>query len=261
MSSESLQLSQSLAEHVAALTAQHPDAAAVTAAQRRLEGILDVQRPRRRRRHALAWAGAGLAGAVVATVLLVAPTLFGGGGGGAAFAAVQKRLRDFQTLAMVITQRAGGLDLPTIRVWADRRGNARTDIGDATSVIVNVDSGKVLTLLHAGHTAMLASLPEQVRPGSGDALNWLQKISAFKGRAAPLPGRRVIDGHTVHGWALDMQGIRVELWADDDDVPRAVDISGSVSYSQRMRLTIDPPLDPSRFSVMPPPGYTLATED
>lgn len=67
----------------------------------------------------------------------------------------------------------------------------------------------------------------------------------------------MIDGRTTHGWVLDAQGMRIELWAEGDGVPRSIDIGGSIDLHQHLRLVIDHPLDPARFSTQVPNGYRL----
>lgn len=252
-------LSPNLESHVRAMAWQQPDADRVDAAQQHLQARIDRYRPRTRAFRGVAWAGAACT-AVLAMALTLGP-IFTGRGDVQAFAAVQHRLQDFKTLQMTIHQRANGIELPTIRTWADRAGDVRTDIGDSTSVIVNVQQRTVLTLLHAQRKAMRMPL----HAGAGDpaekALGWIDTIRQFKGKARPLSGTRVIDGVVTHGWALDTSGMHIELWADDDSVPRAVDISGGVNLHQRLKLILDQPIDPARFSTTLPPGYTLAQSD
>jgi len=254
-----LSLSPNLESHVRAMAGQQPDADRVDAAQQHLQARIDRHRPRRRALRGVAWAGAACT-AVLALALTLGP-IFTGQGDVQAFAAVQQRLQDFKTLQMTIQQRANGIELPAIRTWTDRAGDVRTDIGDSTTVIVNVQQRTVLTLLHAQHKAMRMPLHADAGNPAEKALGWIDTIRRFKGNARPLAGTRLIDGVVTHGWALDTSGMRIQLWADDDNVPRAVDISGGMNLHQRLKLVLDQPIDPARFRTTLPSGYTLAQPD
>lgn len=163
---------------------------------------------------------------------------------------------------MTIEQQSQGIAMPTIRVRMDRAGNARTDIGEATSVVVNAAEHRVLTLLHGPRMAMLLTLPADAKPKSDAALKWLDAIRQFQGKAVELPGQRIVDGRITHGWQLDVQGMRIALWADDEGVPRAVKVGGNgMAMSQRIHVTVDPPLDAAIFSTAIPAGYHEAQPD
>lgn len=247
-------MSPILAGHVQAITARSPGAEAIERAQARLESRLGQRKARVTRRLRLGWVGAACAGVAVLALLLTPVFLTHQG---TAFAAVQQHLRDFTTLSMTITQRANGTELPTVHVLADRNGNVRTDVGDATSVIVNVDRGTVLTLLHDSHKALrfsIASRRDQVKP---NALGWLDAVRQFQGKAKRLPETRIIDGQRTHGWSLHTDGMHIVLWADDAGMPRAVDINGRMRLTQHMTLQLDQPIDRARLSTQLPPGYTL----
>lgn len=254
MNAPSNPLSATLNDHVQALKAHSPSADVSDAAQTHLESLLDRRARTSIRRLRYGWMGAACAGLAVLALLLV-PLL--GTHEGSAFAAVQKHLRDFTTLSMTITQRANGINLPTIHVLTDRKGNTRTDIGSATSVIVNVDNGTVLTLLHASHKALRFPVGSHRDSDEPKALGWLDSIRQFQGKAERLSESRVIDGRQTHGWSLRTNGMHIVLWADDDGIPHAVDIGGSMNMKQHMTLEMDMPIDTARLSTQLPPGYTL----
>ncbi len=249
-------LSSSLQAHVRALSARVPGSVAMDAAQRRLDDVVNKGRIKVKRRRITARLSAACAGAAaLGFLVLVLPALFTGQG--VAFAAVQKHLRDFKTLTMTVTQSANGAALPTIHVWADRRGDARTDIGTATSVIVNAGSGTMLTLLHGSHQAMRMSIGTRGATQGTPALGWLKSVRQFQGHAERLPGTRMLDGKPTHGWSLRTHGMHIVLWADDDGMPRAVNINGVTTLTQRIHLSLDTPIDAARFSTEVPAGYTL----
>lgn len=248
-------LSPALIGHLQALT-RDPPAAALDAAQARLEHRLAGMRPRSTR--PVRWIGAFAAAATACLILalVLMPT-----SRSVAFDAALRRLRDFHTLALTIEQQSQGMAMPTIHVRMDRAGDARTDIGNATSVVVNAAEHRMLTLLHGPRMALVTLLPTNARPTPDAALKWLDAIRQFQGTAVKLPGQRVIDGRITHGWRLDVQGMRIALWADDDGVPRAVEVGDGRVLSQRIHVTVDPPLEAGTFNTAVPAGYREARPD
>ncbi|HKR77094.1 MAG TPA: hypothetical protein VJR95_10530 [Rhodanobacter sp.] len=248
-------LSPALTRHLQAL-AGDPPAAALDAAQARLERRLAGARPRRARPARWIGALATTATACLVLALVLMPT-----SRSVAFDAALRHLRDFHTLALTIEQQSQGMAMPTIHVRMDRTGDARTDIGDTTSVVVNAAEHRVLTLLHGPRMALVTLLPANAKLTPDAALKWLDAIRQFQGNAVELPGQRVIDGRVTHGWQLDVQGMRIVLWADADGVPRAVDVGDGHVLSQRVHVTMDPPLDASTFDTAIPAGYREARPD
>jgi hypothetical protein len=248
-------LSPNLARHLQAL-AFEPSTAALDAAQARLEQRLAIARPGNSR--PARWIGALATAATACLVLTLAlmPT-----SRSAAFDIALKHLRDFHTLALAIEQQSQGMAMPTIHVRMDRAGDARTDIGDATSVVVNAAEHRVLTLLHGPRMALVTILPANAKPSPDAALKWLDAIRQFQGKAVELPGQRIIDGRVTHGWRLDAQGMRIALWADDDGVPLAVEVGNGKILSQRIHVTVDPPIGADAFSTTIPAGYREAQPD
>lgn len=248
-------LSPALASHLQALV-RDPPTTSLDAAQARLERRLAGTRkpsPRPGR-----WIGALAAGATACLllVLVMLPT-----SRGVAFDAVLKHLRDFRTLDLVIAQQSQGLALPTVHVRMDRAGDARTDIGDATSVVVNAGERRILTLLHGPRMALVTRLPAGAPVRPEDSLKWLDTIRRFQGQARQLPGQRVIDGRVTRGWRLDAEGMRIEIWADAEGLPMAVEVGDGKVLSQRIHVTVDPPLAAEVFATTVPAGYREARPD
>lgn len=226
------------------------------AAQRKLEQRLAARRPRLAPAPWLRWIAAGATACLILALAMLPSTP------GVAFEAVQKRLSDFHTLTLHIEQQAQGMAMPSIVVRMNRDGDVRTDIGDASSVIVNARQHRVLTLLHASHAAMQMTLPANAANPAKDSLAWLDAIRSFQGDARKLPQRRVIDGRPTTGWALDTQGTHVVIWADADALPHAIEISGNGQHlEQRMRVAMDTPIDAAVFSTTVPQGYHLMAPD
>jgi hypothetical protein len=248
-------LSPTLASHLQALV-RDPPADALDAAQAKLERRLSgVRKPTP---GPARWFGAiaAAATACLVLVLVLVPT-----SRGVAFDVVLKHLRDFHTLDLRIEQQAQGMALPTVHVQMDRAGDARTDIGDATSVIVNVSERRALTLLHQPRIGLVIPLPANAAVRPQDSLKWLDAIRQFQGKATELPGTRVIDGQVTRGWSLDAQGMRIAIWADADGVPRAVEVGNGQVLSQRIHVTVDPAIAPGVFSTQMPAGYREAGPD
>lgn len=227
---------------------------ATDAAQHKLEQSLASRHRKTPHRRWLGWV-AITATASLMLALFLLPTSHG-----IAFDAVQKRLRDFHTLTLQIEQHSQGIAMPSIRVRMNRAGDARTDFGTATSIIVNVRDHRMLTLLHDSHFALQVPLP--ATGDRRDPLAWLEPVRRFQGEARKLPGIRVIDGRPTSGWALEVQGMHIVIWADADALPRAVEIGGNGSQlRQTMHVSMDTPIDPATFSTALPPGYRLMSPD
>ena len=223
---------------------------AADAAQHKLEQRLAGRRRKAAHRRWIGWTVVTATASLMLALFLL-PTSHG-----IAFDAVQKRLRDFHTLTLQIEQQSQGIAMPSIRVQMNRAGDVRSDFGTATSVIVNVHEHRMLSLLHDSHFALQMPLPANGK--GGDPLAWLEPVRRFQGEARKLPGTRVIDGRPTTGWALDVQGMHIVIWADADALPRAVEIGGNGSQlRQTMHVSMDTPIDPATFSTALPPGYRL----
>ena len=244
------ELSPRLAAHLSALDATPPETA-TDMAQKKLEARLSNTRPATVvRRPWFGWAAVAATGCMVLALVML-PT-----SPGMAFAAVQKHLRDFTTLSLTIEQRSQGIAMPTIHVRMKRDGDARMDTG-ASSTIVNLGEHRILTLLHDSHMAMQSSLPTAASSTPVSNLAWLEPIRRFQGKATRLPDKRTIDGRLTTGWALDTGGMHIKLWADSDDLPRAIEINGGQMLSQTIHVAVDRPMDASVFSTRIPAGYQL----
>lgn len=248
-------LPPTLAAHADAMARTGADDARSDAAQTRLLAALPGARSRRASLPRLA-----LAAASFCALAVFGLTLFLGQQG-PAFATVQQRLRDFDTLRVVIEQRMGGETLPASTLLLDRSGSLRTDVGDEVSVVVDTRSGHVLTLLHGARLALRMPLPATPVKPSDDALRRLDEIRAFQGEAQALDERREIDGITLHGWRLHTHGMQIDLWADADGIPRTMQVGGAQGLTLDYRFTFDQPIAPAQLSADVPAGYTLGEPD
>ncbi len=228
-----------------------PEAAVEHAQQRLLARVLAraPSRPNRARR----WL-AVLATSAAAVMVLALLPLFSGRGD--AFAAIQQRLRSFNTLVMHVSQRHQGAVIQTSTIRTNAQGVVRTDVGSEISIIVDPQRGRVLTLLHEQKHAMLNKIPINIpASASDDALSWLAEIRDFKGKAKPLPDSRMIAGHAARGWALTVHGMQMELWADSDGWPLTMRMAGKVDMAIEYRFEFDQVLAPALMSSDLPAGY------
>ncbi len=182
--------------------------------------------------------------------------------GNDAFAAVQQRLRSFNTLIMHVSQRHEGAVIQTSTIRANAQGVVRTDVGSEISVIVDAPRGRVLTLLHEPRQAMLSIIPVNSPANAPDtALAWLSEIRDFKGKAKPLPNSRVIAGRTARGWALTVRDMQMELWADAHGWPVAMRLLGQVDMAIEYQFEFDQALSPALMSSELPAGYEWLEAD
>jgi hypothetical protein len=247
------QLSPALAGAVQA--AQEVPTAAVDTAQMRLASALQA-RPRRERPAMRSWLTAGLAAVAVVVLALGLPLLSGQGD---AFAAVQAHFRQFRTLQMDVVQRHGGEVMQTSRTRVNDAGATRTDIGESLSIVVDPRRGRVLTLLHEEHQAVVATITPQAA-SAGSAIAWLDKLRRFDGKAVALPEARTIDGRPARGWSVDLGGDAIELWADSDGLPLEMRTQGGglqIDY----RFVFDAEFAPGLFEVAVPAGYAQVEAD
>ncbi|MFY2763164.1 hypothetical protein [Arenimonas sp. MALMAid1274] len=252
MSRHDAELSPALARHVQAAADVPQDA--TDRAQLRLQQAL--RQPVRRPARARGW-WAATASAAVALVLVLGLPLMSGGSD--AFAAVQARLRNFQTLSLDIRQWHQDDLISTSRTRMDARGRLRTDVGAQLSVVVDPVRGRVLTLLHDSRQAIVS--PVQASGSARESTDWLQELREFQGQATPLPGSRMIDGRPARGWALEIKGQRMEIWADADGWPLQMQLGAPGGIRIDYRLTFDDPIAPGVLDSEVPPGYALVEGD
>lgn len=256
------ELSPTLAAHAAAMASATPPPAALERAQQRLMRRLQARPGSARRPVGTRWMAAATAAVLALVAVMAVPLL---PDGGAAFAAVQDHFRDFRTLSMRVEQRVGGRTLQTSHMVVNGDGVLRTDVGEQLSVIVDPVRGRLLTLLHGPRRAMAMPL-DQAAASPDAALDWLEQIRQFQGRAERLPGTRSIDGREARGWSLEAEGTRLLLWADATGLPLAMDMAGGGGDAEgglqlHYRFGFDAPVPAGHLSSEVPPGYTVAAPD
>jgi hypothetical protein len=120
--------------------------------------------------------------------------------------------------------------------------------------------GRVLTLLHDSREAMLTSIPKS-QPRNQQPLSWLEELRNFKGEATQLPNKRMIDGHSAQGWALNLQGIKMEIWADANGLPLQMRQEGGAQLLIDYRFKFDQPNINQQLSTTSPSDYKLVSPD
>lgn len=247
----STELPTELALQVRELQAIEPIEADVQSAQRKLDVVIRSRARTPVARTAGKWALAAAAACLAIVTISLLPTA----GQGVAFAQVQRHFQVFKTLSFVLDTRANGESIQKSQVYVNDAGKVRTDVGGDLSVLVSPSDGQILMLMHASRTAM--RFPFESAPKKDeDPLKWLEEIAAYQRAAQPL-GTREIDGRRVHGWALEVEGMRSELWADDSGLPLWLQIDQR-GVQIRMDFAFNPSLPESLFSFDVPQGYTEA---
>jgi outer membrane lipoprotein-sorting protein len=238
---------------------REPDADMVDAAQRRLDAAVAAKsaaRPARPVRAARGWLAAGASALVAAVAMLWLPL---GTAPALAFAQVQQHFRDFQTLRFDLEQRMNGNPLMKARVSVRRDGSVRTEVGDDVVVVVNSSEMRVLTLVKASRMAVVSPLDQGAK--KEDALKWLDDIRNFQGVAKALPGSRIIRGQRAQGWALEIAGGNIELWANDAGLPLEMSLEQGMQLEMTFDFRFDLELPEDLFSTQVPDGYRLGGEE
>jgi hypothetical protein len=251
--SASSNLPTELALQVRALQAVAPAEAEVRAAQRELEDVVETRLPAPRRFMLGRWAAAAAAGLMAVVLGLLLPTA----GPSVAFAEVQRHFQVFRTLSFVLETRMHGQTIQESHVYVNEAGDVRTDVGKDLTVLVSASRKEVLMLAHGPRTAM--KFPIDAAANAEDPLAWLEEIRAYQSAARSL-GTQVVDGRTVHGWELEIQGMQSELWADENGLPLWMQMNQQ-GMELRMQFTFDQPLAASLFSLDLPRGYIEGTPD
>jgi hypothetical protein len=234
-----------------------PEAATAAAQERLLTRLPQASvsaRPARR-----AWLLAAASGVATVLTLALLP-LFSEAAG--AFAAVQTRLRNFNTMVLQVTQRAQGKIVQSSTITVDALGVVRTDIGQELSVIVDPPRGRVLTLLHQPKQALVSTIAiSSAQSDSNGALSWLDDVRNFQGKATAIATPRLIDGRKAYGWTLPARGSQLELWVDAQGWPVSMHMAGAAQMDIDYRFAFDRALPANTLSSEPPAGYTMVVAD
>jgi hypothetical protein len=232
------------------------DEAAVQEAQRKLETLIASRRTRVRVPATRGWLAAAVSVALVVVSIIwlpLTPTP------ALAFSAVQRQLRDFTTLSMVIDQRVNGAKTLQTRVAMTHDGNVRTEVGSDIVVVVNSAEMRVLTLVKPARVASVKPLDKRVE--KSDQLEWLQEIRDFQGMATKLGGTRVIDGQKAHGWKLEINQMEMVMWATAEGIPLEMAMEQGKTVQLDFHFEMNRPLAAELFSTRVPAGYRLGDDE
>jgi hypothetical protein len=94
-----------------------------------------------------------------------------------------------------------------------------------------------------------------------DALKWLEDIRDFQGAAKALPGSRIIRGQRAQGWALQIEGMNMELCANDEGLPLEMSLDQGMNLEMTFDFQFDLELPDALFSTQIPDGYKLGGEE
>jgi hypothetical protein len=225
---------------------------ATSTAQERLIALMQ-SKAKPARSNSRRWLAFAATAAIALVITVIGPML---SGGGVAFAAVQNHFSHFDNLVMNITQSFKGQPIQSSEIIVNAQGITRTNVGKQLSIIVDPKQGRMLTLLHDSREAMLTSIPKS-QPQAQSELKWLQELRNFKGEATPLPNKRIINGHSAQGWVLNLQGLKMEIWADADGLPLQMRQEGSTELLIDYSFEFDREDMDKQLNSVPPSDYKL----
>lgn len=184
-----------------------------------------------------------------------------------AFAKVQEAVRNVKTAVVAVENR----DYPhrdhRLLLRRDPQ-SARTEWANGLVWIRDGREGKMLVLNPQAKTAVY--VPSSL--GDDSTAEMLDNIARIEEEAVRPLGRRELDGRTLVGFVIDVQGdmegkMKAHVWVDPDSrLPVRVeskpidpkDWEAALVGNVVMQLSVNEPLDASLFSVTPPEGYTLS---
>jgi hypothetical protein len=243
--------------------AELAERAAETAQQRLLERLAQVPTrtrflwPRVPTQLKRGWLIGAATSVMAVMVMLLGPLLSSRGD---AFAAMQERLRYFNTMVMQVTHSNQARVVQRSTVTANAQGVVRTDIGRELSIVVDPIHGRVLTLLHQPKRALVSRIPAGgVATREADAMSWLDEIRNFQGKAKPIERSHTIGGRTLHGWTFTTRGLAVELWADDQSWPVEMRMLGAGALQLDYTFQFDQAISPTALSSELPAGYSMVS--
>jgi len=215
------------------------------AAARFRQTLPRVEEPRARRFSPRFAAAAAVIAGLALTLNLFAPD-----GSGTAFADVQAWFSQFRTLDVQTSISLGADELVRVRARSNARGDTRIEQSGIVQIL-NVERSTFSTLLPGDR---YFDQPIDLFQGGDDNLEWVEKLRMFKGEAVALPDMRVIDGQTVAGHRLLMDGVDLTLWSNIDN-SQPVLLEGELpgGLSLETRFLFDAPLEAQLFDI--PTGF------
>jgi len=176
------------------------------------------------------------------------------------FAEVSRRILEARTVAFdfIVGDEAAGAVIHDIVVGNRIR---RTMSNLPLVMILDLDSGKMMTLESQGKTALVVDIQGQVTQGTESILKLVrdivQQIVDHPQEVQDL-GKREIDGRNTVGFQIQNRLERLQIWADlKTATPVRIELYGHQSVMTLKNIGFDVPVDESLVSMDVPAGYTL----
>ena len=141
----------------------------------------------------------------------------------------------------------------------------RTFSNMPTVLVLDLDSGRMLTLDPPSKTAVYMDIQGQLVEGTQSVLKLVrdivQQIADHPEDVQDL-GRREMDGRSTVGYMVKGYGTRLHIWADvATATPVRIELYGSQSVTVLKNIEFDMPVDESLVSMEVPAGYTEQKAD
>jgi outer membrane lipoprotein-sorting protein len=216
---------------------------------------------------------------MAAAIVLAAGGLFylGGphlAGAPVSFEEVAQKLQSAHSFAYRMTMEMPGANAPvTMQLRFKEPGLVRTETasGGGPVIVFNRQAGKRLILDPSTKTAVLMEgyLPGETRVNAQDeAASGVQSFRTLAEKNGKPVGEKQIGKTKAQGFRVqEATGQELLIWVDPQTrAPIQVEISGKFGGGQTYRSLIndfelDPKLDDSLFSLVPPQGYKLQTRN
>lgn len=249
-----------LKTYIDAVRDDAPESSQADAAQRRLMQRLG-EAPQNKPVRVAPWGWATAAALAILMVPLL--VMMPGGNGSLAFAEVQSFFTDFRTMQARLTTSMNGNEVMAMDIAVDDQDRARIDSGELVSLIVDPERQVMLQLFHGARRAVRVPLTDDGTQAEAPALDWLEQIREYQGEARLVEETRRIDGREVFGFRLTERAIDMTLWATESGRPVLLEMqtgNEAAPVTTRIRFAFDGPVDPERFSLEVPVGYSVETQ-
>ncbi|MFK8053853.1 MAG: hypothetical protein AB8F65_12875 [Woeseiaceae bacterium] len=177
------------------------------------------------------------------------------GGTGIAFADIQQWFNNYETLSVHTQIKMNDNVMVDVKALASIDGNAR--IEQAGNVFIVNAGNETFTTLLPGQRFMTQDIAMDT--GSNEGLDWVEKLSDFRGEAMLIDDLRIIDGQSAIGHRLVIDGVDLTLWSDattDQPILLEGELPGGLQLETRFEFNLA--LTPDLFVV--PNGYTPLSE-
>lgn len=198
--------------------------------------------------------------AALAAVLLITAgilaVVYYGAGAKIALADVQQRLVSVSVIGFRMEMgHPGGMNID-FQVYVTEDRIARFEVDGGVSLI-DFEHGRRLDLMPARNFAIEGNV--QGIPGDPFCRNWLEDLRQCVGREdARCLGDKTVDGVRAIGWEIQDGQEIVTVWADAATAELVrVEVQREQVRMALSRFRYDVDYDKAKFSLVPPPGYTV----